>query len=134
VNLADVMDELAAQLDTITGLRVTAFPAAQVQVPAAVVGLPEDITFDLTYGRGVDQMNIPVFVLVGNVWDRTARDEIAAYVDGSGTSSIKAVLEAGTYTAMSSVRVASATFETVSVAAVEYLAATFSVDVYGTGE
>jgi hypothetical protein len=71
---------------------------------------------------------------VGKAWDRTARDDLGAYCDGSGVKSIKQVLEAGVYTAMSSVRVSSATFEVVSVAAVEYLAAVFSVDVYGTGE
>ena len=37
MNLADVMDELAARIDTIEGLRVHAFPPDNVAVPAAVV-------------------------------------------------------------------------------------------------
>ena len=131
--LSDVMDQLATQLDTITGLRVSAYPPDNVQVPVAVVGFPESIQFDLTFGRGVDHIEFPVFVLVGKVWDRTTRDEIAAYCSGSGAKSVKAVLAAGTYTAMSSVRVSSATLETVSVAGTEYLAAIFVVDVFGTG-
>jgi hypothetical protein len=133
MNLANVMDQLATQIDTITGLRVTAFPADQVQVPAAVIGYPERISFDETMARGADRMELPVFVLVGKVWDRTTRDEMAVYCDGSGAKSIKAVAEAGVYTAMHSVRVAFVTFETVVVAAVEYLAAVFTVDVFGTG-
>jgi len=133
MNLADVMDELAAQLDTIDGLRVYSWPADAVQVPAAVVAYPDAYTFDLTYGRGVDQLAVPVYVLVGRISERTARDHLGAYCDGSGAASVKAVLEAGAYTAMSSVRVASATFEAITVNAIEYLAATFTVDVYGSG-
>lgn len=133
MNLADVMDELGTALEGITGLRVSPFPADQVQPPAAVVGYPETITFDMTYGRGVDSMQVPVYVLVGKAWDRTARDRLAVYCHGSGASSIKAVLEGGEHTAMSSVRVVSADFQVVTVASVDYLAAVFSVDVFGSG-
>jgi hypothetical protein len=133
VNLADVMDELAAELDTISGLRVYAFPVDQAHPPLAVIGYPETYTYDLTFGRGVDQLTFPVYLLVSKAWDRSSRDELAPYCDGSGARSIKAVLEGGSYAAMSSVRVASATFEVVSVGSVEFLTAVFSVDVYGSG-
>lgn len=131
--LADVMDELAGQLDTISGLRVFSWPAETVAVPAAVVGYPETVEFDTTYGRGVDHAQLPVFVLVGRGSDRAARDELGAYCDGSGPSSVKAVLEAGSYTAMNHVRVASVAFDAINVNSVEYLAATFTVDIYGSG-
>lgn len=129
-----VMDELATRLDTIAGLRVHAFPADQVQPPAALVGYPEVVTYDVAMGRGVDQMEIPVFLLVGRLTDRTARDDLGPYLDGAGAESVKAVLRPGPWTAMSSVRVVSAVVDVVTVAAVDYLAAVFTVDVFGTGD
>ena len=132
--LSAVMDELAAELDTIAGLRVYAFPADNVPAPAAIVGYPETLTFDTTMGRGVDTAVFPIFLLVGRVTDRTSRDLLGAYCDGTGSSSIKAVLQSGKpWTAMSSVRVASADFTVVTVAGVDYLTAVFTVNVYGTG-
>lgn len=131
MNLASVMAALATEVAKISGLRVYAYPADNVQAPAAVVGYPETYEFDQTYGRGSDRMTVPVFVMVGRVDDRTARDALGAYVDGSGSSSVKAKVEAGTYTAMDSVRVTDVQFLAVTVAGVDYLAAQFSIDVFG---
>lgn len=133
MNLAAVMDELAGQLETISDLRVFAFPADNVSPPAAIVGYPETITFDVSMGRGVDQIDIPVFVVVGRLTDRTARDALGPYCDGAGDQSIKQTLQAGTYTELSSVRVASIDFDVVSMAAVDFLAAIFNLNVFGPG-
>lgn len=133
MNFADVADDIADALDGIAGLNVYPFAADHVSPPAAVVGFPEDYTFDTTMGRGSDRMSIPVFVLVGKVSDRAARDTLGAYVDGSGAKSIKAKLEGSTYTAFDSLRVQSVEFETISVAGQELLAGVFSVDIYGQG-
>lgn len=137
MNLADVMDELAARIDTITGLRVYAYPPDTVQPPAAVVDLPESYTFDATFGRGTDTMTIPVTVLVGKVSDRVSRDAIAPYFDGSGAKSIKQVVEAGTYTAFDSdsvqVRAAADPFEVWTYAGVAYLGGAFRIDIAGQG-
>lgn len=135
VNVAAVMDEIAAELDTITGLRVFAYPPDNVPVPACVVGYPETITYDVTMGRGVDRIDLPVFVLVSRITDRTARDALGPYLNGSGASSVKQVLLNGKpWVAMSSVRVASAEIEAVTVGAVDYLAATFTVNIFGPGD
>ena len=135
MNLAAVMDEMAVELDTIDGLRVFAYPADSVVPPAAVIGYPETITYDTTAGRGVDTLVFPVWVLCGRVTDRTARDLLGVYLDGSGAKSVKGVLLAGKpWTAMSSVRVADATVEVVTIAGIDYLAAVFTVNVYGSGD
>jgi hypothetical protein len=84
VNLAEVMDEIAARLDTIPGLRVHAYPPPVLHPPAAVVTYPEEYTYDATYGRGTDTMRLPVIVLVGKIDDRTTRNRIAAWVDSGG--------------------------------------------------
>lgn len=133
MDLADVMQAVADRLDTITGLRVYPYPPDLVQPPAAVVTYPEEYVYDATYGRGMDRMTLPVIVMVGRVSDRASRDAIGAYANGSGASSIKAVVEAGTYTAFDTVRVTGAEFDIVSVAGVEHLAATFTLDIAGPG-
>jgi hypothetical protein len=133
MDLADVMDEVGDLLDTVTGLRVYRYPPDNVQPPAAVVSYPEEYTYDATYGRGMDRLTLPVVVLVGRVSDRTSRDRLGAYVDGSGSSSVKAVLEAGTYTDFDTLRVVGVEFDVVSVAGVDHVAATLSLDIAGQG-
>jgi hypothetical protein len=133
MDLGAVMQEVADRLATIPGLRTHGHPADNVQPPAAVVTYPEAITFDSTYARGMDQITLPVIVMVGRVSARSSRDVISAYAAGAGDRSIKQVAESGTYTAFDTVRVTDAEFDIVSVAGVEYLAATFSLDIAGTG-
>lgn len=133
MDLAAVMDQVGDQLAAITGLRVYRYPSDSPQVPAAVVTYPAAYMYDETFGRGSDRITLPVIVLVGRVSDRASRNRIGAYVDGSGPKSVKQVVEAGTYTAFDSVRVTGVEFDIVSVAAVEHLAATFSLDIAGTG-
>lgn len=130
-----VMDEIAAELDTITGLRVFAYPPDNIPAPAAIVGYPETITYDVTMGRGVDRIDFPVFVMVGRLTDRTSRAALGPFLDGTGAQSVKGVLLAGKpWVAMSTVRVASATIEVITVAAVDYLTAVFTVHVTGSGD
>lgn len=131
--LSDVMDELANAMGTIPGLRVHAFPPDVVHPPAAVVTYPDTYTYDETYGRGMDRLEIPIVVLVGKVSDRKSRDELGAYVDGSGPRSIKQALESGPHVAMDTVRVMTAEFDIISMAGVEYAAATLNADITGKG-
>ena len=133
MNLTDVMDQLATRLDTISGLRCYAFPADSVTPPAAVVGYPDTYTYDETYGRGMDRMSLPVFVLVARTPDRQARKSIGAYVDGSGTSSVKAVLESGTYTAFSTLRVESVEITQFNLNGTDFICGEFTLDIAGTG-
>lgn len=135
MNLTDVMKEIATQLDTIVGLRVAEYPDGPINPPCAVVCMPADpgIEFDDAYGRGSDHMTIPVVVMVGGSSTRTAWPALAVYCNGTGSSSVKAVIEAGTYTAFDSVRVASVAFDVWTNGASEYPAAIFSLDITGSG-
>lgn len=126
------MDQIRTRLKSIQGLRV-ARPGERVIPPAAVVLFPDRITFDETYQRGQDSMTLPVAVLVGKVVDRAAEKTLAAYCDGNGPRSIKAVLESGAYTAMESVAVTSAEPDTVTLTGVDYLAASFDLTIIGKG-
>lgn len=134
MDLAAVMDEIGDRLDTITGLRVYRYPPDNVHPPAAVVSYPETYEFDGAMARGMDRIDLPVIVLVGRVSDRASRDRIAAYVAGSGPRSVKAVVEgAESYSALHTVRVQGVDFDVVSVAGVDHLAATFTLDIAGPG-
>lgn len=133
MNIANVMDELGASLATIDGLRVFPYWADRITPPAAIVGWPDPVTYDATMARGADSLTLPLYVVVGRVDARTSRNLLAVYLDGSGAKSVKAALDGGTYTACDSVTVKSATVDEVTIAAVDYLAAVFSVDIFGTG-
>lgn len=117
----------------IGGLRTYAYPTDSIAVPAAVIAFPESLEYDQTYGRGSDRMTLPLHVLVGRVSDRTAQDDLGAFADGSGAESVKQVLENGSYTALDSLRVMDAQFGTFTVNGIDYLGATFRVDVFGQG-
>jgi len=133
MNLAAVMQEIADELDVITGLRCYGFPVYSIHPPAAVVAYPESLDYDMTYGRGSDRLTIPVVVLVGKVSDRATVGNLGKYADGSGASSVKAVLEAATWSACGEVVVKRAVFDVVTISSVEFLAATFTLDVTGPG-
>jgi len=133
MNVGVVADQLAARLGTIAGLRVFAYPPDSLQPPAAVVGYPETISYDETYGRGSDRLTLPVVVVDGKVSDRATRTRLAAYADGTGAKSVKAVVESGTYTAFDTVRVAAAEFDVVAIAGTDYMACLFDLEIVGSG-
>lgn len=133
MNLAAVMDEIATQLDTITELRAYGYPPETIVPPVAIVDFPESIDYDQTYGRGADRMSLLVWVVAGRATAPATRDLLAAYADGSGARSVKAVIEAGTYTAFDEAVVTGAEFEPVTYNGATYLAAQFTVDIMGSG-
>lgn len=131
IDLNATMDALGVRLATITGLRVFDYPPDSISPPAAVVAYPE-LEYDQTYQAGADRATFPVHVLTGKDSDRASRDKLGAYVARSGGSSIKTTLEADPTLAgaVDSLRVRRATFSTMTVGSVDYLAATFDVEVY----
>lgn len=134
MNLDAVMTEVAERLDAIAGLRVFDHPVDTINPPTAIVSLPE-IAFDLTYGRGTDRYTLPVILAVGKVSDRASRANIAPYVAGSGDHSVKQALEDETtpYAAFDTLQVQRVDFDVVAWSAVEYLTATFTLDIVGSG-
>jgi len=98
-----------------------------------VVSYPK-ISWDETYARGADRMTLPVGIMVGLSSDaKSVAAALSAYLAATGTRSIKAVLESGTYTAFDVLTVMSAEVDVVDVGAVSYVRANFELDIYGTG-
>lgn len=133
-DISAVMDELGVTLDQIPDLRPFPYYADKVTPPAAIVGWPEELTFDTGMRRGSDAALFPVVVVVGRSDARTSRDRLAKYAAGSGAQSVKSAIEAHTGRAWSSARVTKAEFGIVSIAGVQYLSVTFDVDIAMRGE
>lgn len=133
MDVGTVMQQVADRLDTITDLRVHAHPMKKVTAPAAVVAYPSTYDYDGTYGRGMDTMTLNVVVWVGGLDDRSVRDKVSTYLAGSGSSSVKEILESGTYTAFDVLRVASADLDVYSMNATDYLVAVFELEISGQG-
>ena len=134
MDLQAVMDEVATTLKGITGLRVYAWAQPSVSPPAAVLTLPESIDFDQTYGRGSDRIrDLVVVVMVGKASARTALKELSTYASGSGARSVKAKLDARTWTTCHVVLTTRVEFDTATFAGTDYLAALFHLDIVGSG-
>lgn len=132
--LSDVMDEVGDRLDTIDGLRVFRWPTGAVTPPAAVVAYPETYTYDRTMRRGTDQIVLPIWVTAGSISERSTRDLLGAYLDGSGSKSIKAVLEPGPYESFGSLRLTQVELLTTQLGGVDHIAAKFLIEIAGPGE
>lgn len=133
MNLSTAFTELGAALGTITGLRVQTFPDASVSAPQVTIAFPDSIEFDETYGRGSDRLTLQAVVFTSMTDPRTGFTALLAYCAGSGSSSVKAAIEAGTYTQSADVRVTGIDFDIYAVGGVSYYAAVFTIDVYGNG-
>jgi hypothetical protein len=134
MNLASLMDEVASVLEEITGLRVSAYPPPTISPPAGVVSYPDRIAFDQTYGRGTDRIEgLPILLIVGKATARAARDKLAPWAAG-GPTSVKGRMEAHTWQSCDDLTVTECTFDVVTIAGVDYLAAMFAADAVGPGE
>lgn len=131
MNMAAVMTELGQALNGIGGLRVFDYPAPGVVPPAGFVGWPDQINYDSTMLRGGWSATFPLLIVVGKTDMRSARDAIAAYMDSSGPSSVRAALDTGVRSAYDAALVTGARIDPVSIAGTEYLAALFDVAVTG---
>jgi hypothetical protein len=133
VNVADVMDEVATRLEALPGLRGRAVPGERATPPCAVTSYPEDITFDATYGRGMDTVTLPVLLVVGESIKRSTRDALAAYTAGSGERSVKAALDAPGWTSCDDVRVREVEFQPVKFNGVDFMGAWLVLEIMGRG-
>lgn len=134
LDLNAVMDAIGTRLGTIAGLRVADYPSDVANPPQAIVSLPEEpVEYDSVAGRGADRAVIPVTILVAKVSDRAGRDAIAAYLSGTGAMSVKSAVEGATSDlggVAHTVRVMTGRVDVVTVGSVEYLGASFDVEVY----
>jgi hypothetical protein len=91
--LTDLRTGLANRLATINGLRSSAYIPDNPQPPVAVV-MPGRITYDQAFGRGSDEYQFTIMLIVGRVADRASQTTLDTYCESSGSRSVKAAIEA----------------------------------------
>ena len=90
--LTDLRTGLANRLTTITGQRSSAYIPDNPQPPVAVV-MPGRITYDTAFGRGSDEYQFTIMLIVGRVADRASQTTLDGYCESSGSRSVKAAIE-----------------------------------------
>ncbi len=123
---------LATNLATISGLRTAALIPDAPQPPIAVV-IPDAISFDTSFARGLDTYTYTITLIVGRQSDRMAQSSLDNYCNPSGASSVKTAIESdktlGGYA--QTLRVTGmTTYGSMTIAETVYLIADFSVTVY----
>lgn len=127
--LAGVMDAIAdaARAAGVVD-KVYEWPASTLTPPCLVVGYPTSVTFDYTMARGHDRATFPVWIICGRQDERTARDVLSGYVSDGGAR-VKTALDGTLGGEVTSARVQSVGFETMTIGGVEYISAAFDLDV-----
>jgi hypothetical protein len=133
MKLDAVMDEIGDVAATIPDLNVYRWPADEITSPAAMVTYPDSMTFDAAFQRGTDRWRCGLIVAVAKAFDKSTRDQMVRYVAGDGPESIKAAFYAHDWQACAYARPDRVTFDVLTIAGVEYLAALFDLDVAGNG-
>jgi len=131
--LREVMDDLGEALKVIDGLRVKPYTEQRVMAPMAMVSLPRTYSYDATFDRGSDDIEIPIVVMVGRIDAEPARNALGPYVDPTGPDSIKAAVENHKSTVWDIAHVIDVQFLVMASSGTEYLTATFRVRIVGSG-
>ncbi len=127
-----VRDNLKARLATISGMRCYDTIPDSINVPAAIVGML-DFEFDMTMLRGADKATLDIIVVTGRMSERSAQNALDSYLTGTGSTSVKTVVEANPTLsgACQTLRVTTATSGTLQVGGIDYLAYRFRTDLIG---
>lgn len=127
---------IKTRLETISGLQCRDKMPDNITPPMAVAWLKGPIEFDTTMARGCDRYVWAVTVVVCRADAENAQALLYDYLDGSGSSSIKAAVEGGTPPfglggIAAGCRVTSATPGDFISGDVTYWAAEYELDIYG---
>ncbi len=131
-----VRANLKTALQSVSGLRVLDTIPDSANIPTqgalAVVGML-DLNFDFTLNRGFDSASCSVLVIVGRMSESAAQNRLDSYLQSSGSSSIKAAIEADKTLggAVQTLRVTSATSGTITVANIDYLSYRYELTLIG---
>jgi len=132
MTVSTVRDNMKTQLSSISGLRIYDTVPDSINVPAAVVGML-DFNFDTSMDRGFDTATLDLILITGRMSERSAQNSLDGYLSGSGSGSIKTVLENNKTLsgACQTLRVTTATSGSLQVGGIDYLAYRFRVLVTG---
>ena len=129
--IAEIRAGLAANIATISGLRVSETIPDNPSPPIAIIGL-NSITYDLDFKRGMTIYNFTVTLIVGRVAERDAQRKLDAYA-GNGERSIKTAVQSDRQLGGSAFDCRLSEMSTIgalNLGEQTYLAADFAVQVY----
>lgn len=92
--IVEIMDAMEARLATIPCLNTSDVTPGQITTPAAVVGLPEEIDYLVSFSDTNTELNFSVMVMVAQGLDFEAQKFLAGFMDKSGANSIPAAFAA----------------------------------------
>jgi hypothetical protein len=132
LSIALIRKGLGDNLSTIRGLRVAETIPDQVNPPLAVISL-QTVSYDGAFQGGLTTYSFMVTVIVGRISERTAQRTLDAYIS-PGVGSIKTAIESERSLGGSAFdcRVdGMSNVGSVTIGDITYLAADFTVTVYG---
>ena len=133
MSISDLRSGLAANLETIPGLRVYAVLPDVVNPPSAMITL-DKITYNRQMKQAMSEYMFKVTVVVGRVSERIAQQNLDLLVAPSGDS-VKAAIESDRTLGGSAFDVfvpELSLFGAVSLGGIDYLSAEFSVQVFAS--
>lgn len=136
MNLSAVRSAIASAASSVTpALNTYAYVPTSVSLPCFYIGSIE-LAYDQTFGRGNDDIVLTCVVLVSATSDQSGQAQLDAYLNGSGTNSLKAAIEVdetlgGTCDNVQVARAQNYGYHTVD--SVQYLGAELVVQVTGDG-
>lgn len=133
MRLADVMDELAAVAETIPGLTAYGWPTDEASPPAAWPTYPVEMDPLAAFQQGTVRWQAGLWVAVGKVWDRETRDSLSRFTADDGAESIVAAFLAHDWQACAYAQPVRWTFDAITIAGVEMMAALLDLDIAGPG-
>ena len=92
IEIMTIIDEIAAALRTIEEISVYPFPAGSWTPPAAIIYLPEDINYHMTYGGGL-RFQLVVIVDPGGTIDAVRAGRIIPFLERNSESSVVEAIE-----------------------------------------
>lgn len=120
--IADIRAAMVTALETVGNLNVYRFPP-KAAVPPFAFPVAEQVNYDASYARGLDEFTFAVYVATGAQMPEDVQDDFDLWADGD---TFKAVLEAiDTF----AIRVTAAEFTSIALAASDYAAVKFTVSV-----
>ena len=88
-----IRDALASAVGTISGLRTSSYVPDNPNPPQAIIE-PQNINYDSTFGRGMDEFNYIITVLVQRTTsERVGQSLLDEFIGSSGAKSVKRAVE-----------------------------------------
>jgi len=92
-SIATIRDGIKTRLATIAGLYTHDTIPDDLYPPAAIVGVPLTVRYDVSFRSPKTRFTFPVRVIAGRTTERESQDKLDGYLSADGASSIRAAID-----------------------------------------